>query len=145
MKNARKWLVGVGGLFLAVVTLYNGCQVTYVAEKVAGAEAKGRQAGHDAVQDVEIASVKGWTTAHDIRTGPMIDRFLGVVEPAVARIPAIEATANETAGLVREMHTFLVERYAMPTSLPLPPPYQGPIITARPSPSPSGGAIAGER
>lgn len=141
--KTRDWVVGVGSLLLAAWAAHQTYVGTFVAERVAAAEAKGERRGHDAVQDTLLASLKGWQEAHDSRTGPMIDRFLGVVEPAVARIPAIEATSSETAALVREMHTFLVERYAMPTTYVIPPRYQGPIITTRPY-APQSGAIAGE-
>lgn len=144
-KNTREWVIGVGMLFFAALSVYTGCQTAYVADRVGEAETRGENHGHDAVQDVEIAAVKGWQTNHDTRTGPMIDRFLAI-EPQVARLPEMERTLTETAGLVREMHSFLVERYAMPTSFVMPPPYDGPVITALPrrSPPAGGGVIAAE-
>jgi len=142
--TVRDWVVGIGGLVFAAWACHQTYVATIVSNRVVEAEARGEKMGHDAVQDVLLSSLQGWQQAHDTRTAPLIDEMIGTVRPAVARIPKLEAKIDEINGLVREMHSFLVDRYAMPTSYaPLAPPYEGPTVSALPR-QPSSGFIAGE-
>lgn len=143
MAQLREWgvaIAAIAGTVLALSSTYTACQTSYVAERVENAERLAKLGAKDQIQDIEIAAAQAWQDAHERMAAPKIREH-----------DLMAAQWPRAMRMLEAMHTFMVRRFQMPTSVePEPDPFIGPVLSALPPPvrppePPAGsGVIAGE-